>query len=406
MPSASAAPGTGTAPAYSLMTRHAVQKFPVRGRSRDRPGRHVCELPEDRRVARAAAAALAGPGHDELLFIVIHQVYELWFKELLHELDRVRQWLEDDEPHRAQHTLKRILFDLESHGRAAGYPRDHDAARIPHVPGAARGRERFSVRPVPPDRVRARRQVAGRDSPLRREAARGSRWSGAIEPTVWDAFLHPVARRLRWCRHRISNATWSRRSNHRRTCSGFFSRYTGRTRRTRSCASGWSTSTKGPGVALPAREDGGADDRREAWDAVPPVRLTCWKPSGGRSSRTSGKSGRSCRSRIKRRQVSADRPVRMTSRTVARWRLRDGIRAKGHWTRKIARVVVSNGRAQGRNVVAVAPTYGCFAMLPFLLPWTRRANRRALTCLAKRRPEGGDRDRPCVPGRRWRLESL
>ena len=50
-----------------------------------------------------------GPEHDELLFIVIHQVYELWFKELLHELDRVRQWLEGDESHRAQHTLKRIL---------------------------------------------------------------------------------------------------------------------------------------------------------------------------------------------------------------------------------------------------------------------------------------------------------
>jgi tryptophan 2,3-dioxygenase len=50
-----------------------------------------------------------GPEHDELLFIVVHQVYELWFKELLHEFDRVRHWLEDDEPHRAQHTLKRIL---------------------------------------------------------------------------------------------------------------------------------------------------------------------------------------------------------------------------------------------------------------------------------------------------------
>ena len=37
------------------------------------------------------------PEHDELLFIVIRPVYELWFKELLHELDRVRQWLEDDE---------------------------------------------------------------------------------------------------------------------------------------------------------------------------------------------------------------------------------------------------------------------------------------------------------------------
>jgi tryptophan 2,3-dioxygenase len=54
-----------------------------------------------------------GPEHDELLFIVIHQVYELWFKELLHELDRVRRLLEDDEPHRAQHTLKRILTILK-----------------------------------------------------------------------------------------------------------------------------------------------------------------------------------------------------------------------------------------------------------------------------------------------------
>ena len=28
-----------------------------------------------------------GPEHDEMLFIVVHQVYELWFKELLHEFD-------------------------------------------------------------------------------------------------------------------------------------------------------------------------------------------------------------------------------------------------------------------------------------------------------------------------------
>src|SRR5687768_16636795 len=54
-----------------------------------------------------------GPEHDELLFIVIHQVYELWFKELLHELDRVRQLLTADDPHRAQHTLKRILTILK-----------------------------------------------------------------------------------------------------------------------------------------------------------------------------------------------------------------------------------------------------------------------------------------------------
>jgi tryptophan 2,3-dioxygenase len=29
------------------------------------------------------------PHHDELLFIIVHQTYELWFKELLHDLDAV-----------------------------------------------------------------------------------------------------------------------------------------------------------------------------------------------------------------------------------------------------------------------------------------------------------------------------
>jgi tryptophan 2,3-dioxygenase len=55
----------------------------------------------------------AGPEHDETLFIIIHQVYELWFKELLHEFDRVIQLLEADESHRSQHTLKRILTILK-----------------------------------------------------------------------------------------------------------------------------------------------------------------------------------------------------------------------------------------------------------------------------------------------------
>ena len=28
--------------------------------------------------------------HDELLFIIIHQVYELWFKQILHELSALK----------------------------------------------------------------------------------------------------------------------------------------------------------------------------------------------------------------------------------------------------------------------------------------------------------------------------
>ncbi|MEX2281884.1 MAG: tryptophan 2,3-dioxygenase family protein [Gemmatimonadota bacterium] len=45
--------------------------------------------------------------HDELLFIVIHQVYELWFKQLLHEVDEVITRLDADQPLGAQRLLKR-----------------------------------------------------------------------------------------------------------------------------------------------------------------------------------------------------------------------------------------------------------------------------------------------------------
>jgi tryptophan 2,3-dioxygenase len=54
-----------------------------------------------------------GPEHDELLFIVIHQVYELWFKQVLHELDHVRALLDVNDAHRAQHTLNRVLTILK-----------------------------------------------------------------------------------------------------------------------------------------------------------------------------------------------------------------------------------------------------------------------------------------------------
>jgi tryptophan 2,3-dioxygenase len=51
--------------------------------------------------------------HDEMLFIVIHQVYELWFKQLLHELAHLQRRLEEgDTPHTLT-TLKRILTILK-----------------------------------------------------------------------------------------------------------------------------------------------------------------------------------------------------------------------------------------------------------------------------------------------------
>lgn len=35
--------------------------------------------------------------HDEMLFIISHQVYELWFKQILHEFEQIAAWLDADD---------------------------------------------------------------------------------------------------------------------------------------------------------------------------------------------------------------------------------------------------------------------------------------------------------------------
>ena len=50
--------------------------------------------------------------HDELLFITVHQAYELWFKQILHELDAAIQFLLDDRLPAATRAIERIV-DIE-----------------------------------------------------------------------------------------------------------------------------------------------------------------------------------------------------------------------------------------------------------------------------------------------------
>ncbi len=47
--------------------------------------------------------------HDELLFITVHQAYELWFKQTLHELDAVISSLGEDRLQAATRALKRVV---------------------------------------------------------------------------------------------------------------------------------------------------------------------------------------------------------------------------------------------------------------------------------------------------------
>jgi tryptophan 2,3-dioxygenase len=136
-----------------------------------------------------------GPEHDEMLFIVIHQVYELWFKEMLHELDRVRRLLETDDTHRAQHTLKRVLTILKVTVAQL------DILETMTPLEFLTFRERLEAASgFQSDQFRQLEFVLG----LKAQAAiarfpEGSRARSALErryaePTVWDAFLRYLAR--------------------------------------------------------------------------------------------------------------------------------------------------------------------------------------------------------------------
>jgi tryptophan 2,3-dioxygenase len=57
--------------------------------------------------------AAGSPAHDEHLFIIVHQVYELWFKQILHELDSViaifsQEYIDEKQVGVAVHRLSRI----------------------------------------------------------------------------------------------------------------------------------------------------------------------------------------------------------------------------------------------------------------------------------------------------------
>jgi len=54
------------------------------------------------------------PEHDETLFIIIHQVYELWFKQILHEMDHVVGLLRSGKVNAGRHHLRRVLTILKT----------------------------------------------------------------------------------------------------------------------------------------------------------------------------------------------------------------------------------------------------------------------------------------------------
>ena len=72
------------------------------------------KVPELLALQVERSAGTDGPEHDELQFLVIHPVYELWFKQVRHELRGVQRALEAGDTDRALHLLNRVLKILKT----------------------------------------------------------------------------------------------------------------------------------------------------------------------------------------------------------------------------------------------------------------------------------------------------
>lgn len=141
------------------------------------------------------SSAAGEPEHDELLFIVIHQVYELWFKQLLHELDYAAERLREGDTARAGHTLGRVRSILKTVVAQVDVletmtPLEFNAFRG-HLE-AASGFQSAQFRAI--------EFALGlkRASLLRHfaedEAAHAMLAARYEAPTLWDAFLHYLSR--------------------------------------------------------------------------------------------------------------------------------------------------------------------------------------------------------------------
>ncbi|HEX6133879.1 MAG TPA: tryptophan 2,3-dioxygenase family protein [Longimicrobiales bacterium] len=135
------------------------------------------------------------PEHDETLFIVVHQVYELWFKQILHELDRMQVLLEQDDVARGRHTIKRVLTILKVLVAQLDIletmtPLEFLTFRDRLESGS--GFQSFQFRALEFALGQKRRSAVSHYEPGSEER----KWLEArfTQPSIWDAFLHYLAR--------------------------------------------------------------------------------------------------------------------------------------------------------------------------------------------------------------------
>ncbi len=133
----------------------------------------------------------SGPEHDELLFIVIHQVYELWFKQMLHELDHLQKLLRTNDPARAAHVTQRIRAILKTVVAQIDVletmtPLEFNSFRS--FLASASGFQSAQFREI--EFVFGQKRVAFIDHYPDGSAERKRLEERYAQPTLWDAFLY------------------------------------------------------------------------------------------------------------------------------------------------------------------------------------------------------------------------
>ena len=132
-----------------------------------------------------------GPEHDEMLFIVIHQVYELWFKQVLHELRHLRGTFEAGDTPGSLATLRRVLTILKTLVAQVDVietmtPMSFNSFRARLE--AASGFQSHQFRELEFLLGHKRPELAGQHAPGSK--VRATLESLLAEPTVFDAFLY------------------------------------------------------------------------------------------------------------------------------------------------------------------------------------------------------------------------
>ena len=136
------------------------------------------------------------PQHDEMLFVIAHQTYELWFKLMLSELETAVKLMQEGETREAARLIERVVAVLRVLTQQLGVLetiRPDDFARFRDVLRPASGFQSVQFREL--EFVSGQKDVRFLDLHKGDKEALGALKGRMDSPSLWDAFREVLTRR-------------------------------------------------------------------------------------------------------------------------------------------------------------------------------------------------------------------